>query len=88
MMGEKFLSTATNSKQFEDAVRKVSNEQGTIESTIPLDFEPKSDKELAELHKIDLDRYVITNYWSKGSSQWEVQSSVFSRRKGPERLYS
>ena len=42
--GDKFLDNATNSKQFEEAVRKVSNEQGTIESTITLDFEPKSDR--------------------------------------------
>ena len=63
--GDKFLDNATNSKQFEKALRKVSNEQGTIESTITLDYEPKNDIELAQLHKIDLEKYIITNYWSK-----------------------
>ena len=82
--GSKFLDSATNSKQFEEAVRKVSNEQGTIESTITLDFEPKNDIELAELHKIDLERYVITNYWSKVLPSGKFTSSVFSRRKGPK----
>ena len=42
--------------------RKVNVEKGTIESTIVTDFEPKDDIELAKLHKINLDKYVITNY--------------------------
>jgi hypothetical protein len=80
----KFLDGATNSKQFDEAVRKVSNEQGTIESTITLDFEPKSDIELAQLHKIDLEKYIITNYWSKVLPSGKFTSSIFSKRKGPQ----
>ena len=80
----KFLDGATNSKQIEEAVRKVSNEQGTIESTITLDFEPKSDIELAQLHKIDLEKYIITNYWSKVLPSGKFTSSIFSKRKGPK----
>jgi hypothetical protein len=83
--GDKFLDSATNSKQFEEAIRKVSNEQGTIESTITLDFEPKSDKELAELHKIDLDRYVITNYWSKVLPSGKFYKSNYIPIPSPKR---
>ena len=42
--------------------RKVNVEKGTLESTIISDYEPKDDIELAKLHKINLDKYVITNY--------------------------
>jgi len=61
--------------------RKVNVEKGTIESTIVTDFEPKDDIELAKLHKINLDKYVITNYWSKLLPNGKFTSSVFSKRK-------
>jgi hypothetical protein len=61
--------------------RKVNLERGTIESTIVTDFEPKDDIELAKLHKINLDKYVITNYWSKMLPSGKFTSSVFSKRK-------
>jgi hypothetical protein len=64
-----------------DTVRKVNNERGTIESTLVLDFEPKDDLELAKLHKINLDKYVITNYWSKLLPNGKFTSSVFSKKK-------
>jgi hypothetical protein len=64
-----------------EAVRKVNNEKGTIESTLILDFEPKDDIELATLHKINLDKYVITNYWSKLLPNGKFTSSVFSKKK-------
>jgi len=67
-----------------ECVKKVSNDKGTIESTITLDFEPKNDIELAKLHKIDLEKYVITNYWSKVLPSGKFTSSVFSRRKSPK----
>jgi len=63
--------------------RKVNKEKGIIESTIVSDFEPLDDIELAKLHKIDLSRYVITNYWSKLLPNGKFTSSVFSRRKQP-----
>ncbi len=81
--GESFLKTSNTNSTFE-AIKKVSNEKGTIESTITLDYEPKSDKELADLHKIDLERYVITNYWSKVLPSGKFTSSVFSKRKTPK----
>jgi acetone carboxylase gamma subunit len=61
--------------------RKVNVEKGTIESTIVSDFEPKDDIELAKLHKINLDKYIITNYWSKMLPSGKFTSSVFSKRK-------
>lgn len=61
--------------------RKVNIEKGTIESTIVIDYEPKDDIELAKLHKINLDKYVITNYWSKMLPSGKFTSSVFSKRK-------
>ena len=61
--------------------RKVNVEKGTIESTIVSDFDPKDDLELAKLHKINLDKYVITNYWSKMLPSGKFTSSIFSKRK-------
>jgi len=61
--------------------RKVNVEKGTIESTIISDFEPKDDIELAKLHKINLDKYIITNYWSKMLPSGKFTSSVFSKLK-------
>jgi hypothetical protein len=61
--------------------RKVNVEKGTIESVIISDFDPKDDIELAKLHKINLDKYVITNYWSKMLPNGKFTSSVFSKRK-------
>jgi len=65
-------------------IRKVNVEKGTIESTVTSAFEPKDDLELAKLHKINLDKYVITNYWSKMLPSGSFTSSVFSKRKQPQ----
>jgi len=64
--------------------RKVNVEKGTIESTIVSDFDPKDDIELAKLHKINLDKYIITNYWSKMLPSGKFTSSIFSKRKQPK----
>jgi hypothetical protein len=64
--------------------RKVNVEKGTIESTIVTDFDPKDDIELAKLHKINLDKYIITNYWSKMLPNGKFTSSIFSKRKEPK----
>ena len=66
------------------STKKVNVEKGTVESTVVLDFEPKNDVELAKLHKIDLDKYIITNYWSKMLPNGKFTSSVFSKRKQPK----
>ena len=44
-------------------------------------FEPKSDSELAILHKVDLNRYVITNYWTKRLPNGKFTSSLFCKLK-------
>ena len=67
-----------------ETIKKVNNEKGTIESVITSNFDPKNDIELAQLHKIDLTKYVITNYWSKMLPSGKFTSSVFSKRKEPK----
>ena len=57
---------------------KVNNDKGTWESSIELDFEPKNDIELAELHKIDLTKYKISLYWTKLKSNGKFTSSVLA----------
>jgi len=64
--------------------KKINNDKGTIESVLTLTYEPKDDIELAELHKIDLTKYIITNYWSKLLPNGKFTSSVFSRLKKQE----
>ena len=64
-----------------ESIRKTNNERGTIESTLIVDFEPKDDIELAALHKINLDKYIIVNYWSKLLPNGKFTSSVFSKKK-------
>jgi len=60
---------------------KASVEKGTVESTMVLSFEPKNDSELAKLHKIDLNKYIITNYWTKLLPNGKFTSSVFAKLK-------
>lgn len=69
----------TKEIEFVSGTKKVNKEKGTIESTLILDFEPKDDLELAKLHKIDLTKYIITNYWSKLLPNGKFTSSVFSK---------
>jgi hypothetical protein len=67
----------------EERVIEVNNEKGTLKSTVNCDFEPKSDEELAKLHKIDTLRYKISNYWSKMKSNGKFTSSVFATLRKP-----
>jgi len=82
--GEEFFKTSTANTDTFEFLKKVNNEKGTVESTITLDYEPKDHFELAKLHKIDLDKYIITNYWSKVLPSGKFTSSVFSKRKTPK----
>lgn len=68
----------------EEMVIKVNNEKGTLESTIETSFEPKDDIELAKLHKINLDKYKISNYWTKQKPNGKFTSSVFATLKQPK----
>jgi hypothetical protein len=67
----------------ESGIKKFNKEKGTVESVITVDFEPKDDVELAKLHKIDLNKYVITNYWTKLLPNGKFTSSVFCKLKKP-----
>jgi len=71
-------------KNYTEETRKVNVEKGTIESTVTSNFEPKDDIALAKLHKINLDKYIITNYWSKMLPNGKFTSSIFSKRKQPK----
>ena len=68
----------------EEMIVKVNNEKGTLESTIETNFEPKDDLELARLHKINLDKYKISNYWTKQKSNGKFTSSVFATLRQPK----
>lgn len=68
----------------EEMVIKVNNEKGTLESTIETSFEPKDDIELAKLHKINLDKYKISNYWTKQKPNGKFTSSVFATLRQPK----
>lgn len=68
----------------EESSKKENFEKGTLESTIILDYEPKDHKELAKLHKVDLNTFTIVNYWSKLKSTGKFTSSIFCKRKKPE----
>lgn len=84
LRGKKEPEDYVDIKSINSTTKKVNNEKGTIESTLILDFEPKDDLELAKLHKIDLSKYIITNYWSKLLPNGKFTSSVFSKRKQPK----
>ena len=70
--------------ELEDTIVKVNNERGTYESVIETTFEPKDDLELANLHKINLDKYKISNYWTKQKPNGKFTSSVFATLKKPQ----
>src|SRR3989337_4240033 len=69
--------------EIEEYQRKVNTEKGTLESSIEVTFDPQSVEELAKLHKIDLTKYKISNYWSKLKSNGKFTSSVFASLKKP-----
>lgn len=62
---------------------RVNVDKGTVESEIETSFDPKSVEELAELHKIDLIKYKISNYWSKQKPNGKFSSSVFATLRKP-----
>ena len=69
-----------------ELLREVNNDKGTVKSTTESTFEPKDDIELAELHKIDLTKYKISNYWSKLKSNGNFTSSVLATLRKVEDL--
>lgn len=67
-----------------EVIRKTSVEKGTIESKLELTFDPQTVEELAKLHKIDLSKYKISNYWSKLKTNGKFTSSVLASLKKPQ----
>lgn len=63
--------------QVYDRVVKQNLERGTYESSVVTDYDPKSHEELAELHKIDTEKYKISSYWSKQRGE-KFTSSVLA----------
>lgn len=59
--------------------RVVDNEKGTLKSEVELDYEPKSDIELAKEHKVDLDKYEIVRYWTLKSFSGKFRSTLECR---------
>lgn len=72
------LISQLKGKSQKETVKKVNVDKGTLESTIETTFDPKTIDELAKLHKIDLTRYKISNYWSKLKANGKFTSSVFA----------
>lgn len=63
---------------------RVNEEKGTLESTLEVSFDPQTVEQLAKLHKIDLTKYKISNYWSKLKSNGKFTSSVFATLRKPK----
>jgi len=61
--------------------QKVNVDKGTLESSIEVTYEPKSVEELAILHKVDLSKYKISQYWSKLKPSGKFTSSIFCSLK-------
>lgn len=68
----------------DEAIKKENLMKGTLESVMTLTYEPKDHKELAIVHNVDLNKFVITNYWSKLKSTGRFTSSIFCRRRTKE----
>lgn len=61
----------------DELVQHFDKDKGTLESTAVSIFNPRTDEELATLHKVDLIKYKISSYWSKLKSNGKFTSSVF-----------
>jgi len=70
--------------EVEESTKKVNEDKGTLESSIEIDFEPKSVEDLYKLHKVDKERYKISSYWSKLKSNGKFTSSIFATLKKPQ----
>lgn len=68
--------------ELENKLVEVHNELGTLKSSITSDedlFSSKSDLDLAKLHKVDLTKYKIVNYWTKVQPNGKFTSSLFCK---------
>jgi len=62
-------------------------EEETFESTVELEYEPKDDKELAKEHRVNLDKFYISSYYSVKSFSGKFRSTIRAARK-PEKEVS
>jgi len=87
---EELLKELKGDKEEEnvEVTQKVNVEKGTLESTRESVFDPKTVEQLAKLHKIDLSKYKISNYWSKLKSNGKFTSSVFATLKKASNDYT
>src|SRR6185369_47753 len=70
--------------EVEESTKKVNEDKGTLESSIEIDFEPKSVEDLYKLHKVNKEIYKISSYWSKLKSNGKFTSSIFATLKKPQ----
>lgn len=63
---------------FAESTKTVNKDKGTLRSEVESQFDPKDDIELADLHKIDLSKYKISQYWSKLKPNGKFTSSVLA----------
>lgn len=54
-----------NAKTENQYTSKINVDKGTLETTVISDFEPKNDEDWAKLHKVNLEKYKISTYWTK-----------------------
>lgn len=69
------------SSQIYSSIVTVNNDKGTMNSERITDFEPRNDIELAQLHKVDLNKYKISSYWSKQRPDGKFTSSILASLK-------
>jgi hypothetical protein len=81
---ETYLSLAAEIENYTEGTKKVNNDRGTIESIVDSKFEPQNDVQLAKLHKIDLTKYTIRQYYSKLKSNGNFASTVIAVLKKAE----
>jgi hypothetical protein len=51
--------------EMDEKIQEINVEKGTLKSSVVSSYEPKNHEELAELHKVDLNKYKISSYWTK-----------------------
>lgn len=61
--------------------KRVDNEKGTLESKTVSDYDPASDEDLAKLHKVNLDKYYISDYKSRQLQNGKFISSISCKLK-------
>lgn len=75
------VQTAEDENKSQYRYTKVDPEKGTMLSEIVISFEPRNDEELAKLHRVDLNKYRISNYWTKLQPNGNFTSSLLCTLK-------